>query len=222
MNDANKVFGDRKRTNLLKKAEQRALLSLVEKVPVYISSNSLTAIGGLGSLIVFFSFLLSKYLNAELLLLGIAGLGINWLGDSLDGRVAYYRNTPRKWYGYALDIVMDWFSVVCIGFGYFLYAEGGFESFGFIFVALYGWAILIAQLRYKITGLYTIDSGLVGPTELRVLIAVILVAEVLIRGSMNYLAVVISAALLVVNIIDTLKLLKAGDLRDQQEKKNEH
>jgi phosphatidylserine synthase len=44
--------------------------------------------------------------------MGYFGFAINWFGDSLDGRIAYYRNTPRKWYGFALDCIMDWLSLV--------------------------------------------------------------------------------------------------------------
>ncbi|MBO9584793.1 MAG: CDP-alcohol phosphatidyltransferase family protein [Flavobacterium sp.] len=212
-----RTFSDRKRTNILKRAEQLAIVFLLPKVPKFISPNALTLIGTLGSALIFIAFVLGSYLTNWYLLLGIIGLAINWFGDSLDGRLAYYRNIPRRWYGFALDIIADWISIVLIGFGYYIYAEKYTQILAFAFVSLYGWSIIISQLRYKITNEYTIDSGFVGPTELRFIIALIVIAEVLFRGSIKYLVGLITVILLVINIIDSLKLLKLGDLKDKKQ-----
>jgi len=213
---AQRTFSDRKRTNILKRAEQLTIVFLLPKVPKFISPNLLTLLGTLGSGFVFLAFVLGSYVTNWYLLLGIIGLAINWLGDSLDGRLAYYRNIPRRWYGFALDIIADWIGIVLIGFGYYIYAENGTQIVAFAFVALYGWSIIISQLRYKITNEYSIDSGFVGPTELRFIIAFILILEVLYPGSITYLTGSITILLLIINIIDSFKLLKLGDLRDQK------
>ncbi|WP_276380159.1 CDP-alcohol phosphatidyltransferase family protein [Flavobacterium sp. H4147] len=212
-----RTFSDRKRTNILKRAEQLTIVFLLPKVPKFISPNLLTLIGALGSGLIFLAFVLGAYLTKWYLLLGIMGLVINWLGDSLDGRLAYYRNIPRRWYGFALDIIADWIGIVLIGFGYYIYAENGTQILAFAFVAFYGWSIIISQLRYKITNEYTIDSGFVGPTELRFIIALILIIEVIFDGSITYLAGSITAILFVINIIDSLILLKLGDLKDKNQ-----
>jgi len=212
-----RTFSDRKRTNILKKAEQSTIVFLLPKVPKFISPNLLTLIGALGSGCVFLAFVLGSYVRNGYLLLGIIGLAINWLGDSLDGRLAYYRNIPRRWYGFALDIIADWIGIVLIGFGYYIYAENDTHVIAFAFVALYGWSIIISQLRYKITNEYSIDSGFVGPTELRFIIAFILIAEVLFHGSITYLAGLITVILFVINVIDSFKLLKLGDLKDKNQ-----
>lgn len=213
-----RVFADRERTNILRKGEQSLILFLLKKVPAWVSPNIMTGIGMFGSLIVFSAFILAHFYDRNYLLLGILGFFINWLGDSLDGRLAYYRETPRKWYGFALDIIMDWLSIILIGFGYYFYAEGFTQILAFLFVVLYGWSMIISQLRYKITGHYQIDSGRLGPTELRVIISIILIAETFIEGSITYFAVAVVALLLTINIIDTFKLLKAGDAKDREEK----
>jgi phosphatidylglycerophosphate synthase len=214
---AQRTFSDRKRTNILKRAEQLTIVFLLPKVPKFITPNILTLIGSLGSALVFLAFFLGAYIANWYLLLGIIGLAINWLGDSLDGRLAYYRNIPRRWYGFALDIIADWIGIVLIGFGYYIYAENGTQIVAFAFVALYGWSIIISQLRYKITNEYSIDSGIVGPTELRFIIALILITEVVYPGSITYLAGLITILLLVINIIDSIKLLKLGDLKDKHQ-----
>ncbi|MFH7001773.1 CDP-alcohol phosphatidyltransferase family protein [Flavobacterium bizetiae] len=212
-----RTFSDRKRTNILKRAEQLTIVFLLPKVPKFISPNALTLMGTLGSGLVFLAFVLGVYVTNWYLLLGIVGLGINWLGDSLDGRLAYYRNIPRRWYGFALDIIADWIGIVLIGFGYYIYAQNGTQIIAFAFVAFYGWSIIISQLRYKITNEYSIDSGFVGPTELRFIIAFILIIEVLFHGSIAYLAGLISIVLFIINVIDSLKLLQLGDLRDKNQ-----
>ncbi|MBZ4044513.1 CDP-alcohol phosphatidyltransferase family protein [Flavobacterium hibisci] len=212
-----RTFSDRKRTNILKSAEQATIAFLLPKVPKFISPNVLTLIGTLGSGLIFLAFVLGTYVTNWYLLLGIIGLIINWLGDSLDGRLAYYRNIPRRWYGFALDIIADWIGIVLIGFGYYIYAQNGTQIVAFAFVALYGWSIIISQLRYKITNEYSIDSGFVGPTELRFIIAFILITEVLYPGSIAYSAGLITILLLAINIIDSIKLLKLGDLKDKSQ-----
>ncbi len=213
-----KLFKDRKRTNILLKPEQQFISFLVKKVPSYISPNILTAIGIFGSVLVLLGFTLAHYDSKYFLLLCILGLFINWLGDSLDGRIAYYRNIPRKWFGFSLDIVMDWIGTVLIGLGYFLYAKDEYELIAFLFVVLYGWSMIISQLRYKITNVYTIDAGLVGPTEVRVIIALIIAIEILFVNTMQYFTGTICVILFIINYLDTKKLLKLGDDRDAAEK----
>ena len=213
-----KLFQDRKRTNILSVPEQRLISYLVPKIPNWISSDGLTAIGFFGAVMILGSFLLAEYVHVNYLLLGVLGFFVQWFGDSLDGRIAFYRNKSRKWYGFALDVIMDWVSTVIIGLGYVFYAPGDFKYLGFALVALYGWAMIISQLRYLITGHYTIDAGLLGPTEIRVIISAVFILEVIIPGSINYSVLLICIALFFINSIDTKKLLDLGDVRDAEEK----
>ncbi len=213
-----KLFADRKRTNVLSEPEQRFITYLLPKIPNWISSDGLTAIGFLGSAMILVSFLLAEYVSVYYLLLGIVGFFVQWFGDSLDGRIAFYRNKSRKWYGFALDIIMDWVSTVLIGLGYVLYAPGDYKYSGFALVAMYGWAMIISQLRYKIIDKYTIDAGLVGPTEIRVIISLVLLMEIFITFSINYSVIGICVILFFINLGDTKKLLAMGDDRDKAEK----
>jgi len=208
----------RKRTNLLRGPEQRAIAWLVQKVPAWMSSDMLSAIGFFGSFMVFGSFLMAGWLTRPLLLLGVAGFLISWLGDSLDGRLAYYRGIPRKWYGFTLDITIDWLSILLIGAGFIIYVDGPWELAGYFFVVMYGWEIILALIRYRITNEYSIDSGIMSPTEVRIIVSAILVVEVIWPGSMQYVSVVLCVVLLVVNILDSYKLLGIADRKDQEEK----
>jgi len=85
-------------------------------------------------------------------------------------------------------------------------------------VVMYGWEMLTTLLRYKITGKYSIDSGLFGPTEVRIVISLILIIEVIFKGSILYISSIVTAILFLMNIIDTRKLLKLADECDIREK----
>ncbi|HRZ41643.1 MAG TPA: CDP-alcohol phosphatidyltransferase [Bacteroidales bacterium] len=212
----------RHRTNMLKVPEQALLAWLVKRIPLRITPDMLTIIGFCGSILVAGSFILGSLYNRELLLLGVLGFAVNWFGDSLDGRVAYYRNTPRKWYGFSLDITVDWITVIIIGSGFIIYTWGFGKWLGFSFVVMYGWSMITALLRYKVTDKYSIDSGRLGPTEVKVLLSLILIAEVIFTGSILYLAALGCIALLVVNVLETRKLLMMADDRDRAEKQRQN
>ncbi len=212
------ISANRERTNVLRKSEQATIAFLVKHIPAWVTSNMLTAIGFLGNVITFLSFVLAAYVDINFLLLGTLGYAINWFGDSLDGRIAYYRQKSRKWYGFALDMTIDWLGIILMGLGFVVYIDGPWEIVGFVFVVMYGWEMITTLLRYKITGKYSIDSGLFGPTEVRIVISMILILEVLFKGSIMYISAIATLILFVINTIDTQKLLKLADERDILEK----
>lgn len=212
------IAEDRNRTNLFKNSEQKFIAYLVQRMPNWLSSDMLTAIGFSGSIITFASFLLAFYVHPTFLLLGVLGYFVCWFGDSLDGRIAYYRHIPRKWYGYSLDITVDWLGVILIGLGFVVYVDGPWELVGFGFVVLYGWEMITTTVKYKITGKYSIDSGIFGPTEVRIILSLILIVEVIFHNSIQYISLVTTLLLLVSNFIDTNKLLKIADECDRKEK----
>lgn len=217
--DVRKVISeDRERTNILRNAEQKTIAFLVTRIPEWLSSDMLTGIGFFGNTLTFLSFILATYVNTYYLLLGILGYAISWFGDSLDGRIAYYRHKSRKWYGYALDITVDWLGIVLMGLGFVVYVDGPWEIIGFAFVVMYGWEMITTLVRYKITGKYSIDSGLFGPTEVRIVISLILALEVISKGSILYISSIVTFILFIMNIIDTKKLLKLADEFDIKEK----
>lgn len=215
----NIIAKDRKRTNILKNSEQKLIAYLVQKIPSWINSDGLTAIGFFGNVLVASSIVMGAFFSRYWLLMTIAGFIINWFGDSLDGRIAYYRNNPRKWYGFSLDITVDWVGTILIGLAYMIYAEGAWKYLGFLFVVLYGWQMITAQLRYKVGGQYSIDSGIFGPTEVRIILGAIITLEVFIPHSIYYLTTFATAFLLYSNFVEVRKLLKIANQRDIEEKR---
>jgi len=212
------IATDRERTNVLLSLEQKTIAFLVQRIPARITPDMLTAVGFTGNIIVSLSFVLGAFFNPLWLLLGVAGFMISWFGDSLDGRLAYYRHTPRKWFGFTLDLTIDWLGTFLIGLGFVIYASGLAKLLGLVFVVFYGWEIMTTLIRYKITGRYSIDSGLFGPTEVRVLISLIMIIELIWRGSITWFAAVACLALFIFNIRDSRILLKLALAKDEEER----
>ena len=212
----NSIQSDRKRTNILKNAEYTTISFLCKHMPSWVTSDMLTAFGVLGAVVVFMGLQLGLVYKSYLLL-SVLGLAIHWFGDSLDGRLAYYRKSPRKWYGWALDVNADWLATVIIGLGFYFYFTF-YNWIAFIFVVAYGGAMIVALLRYKISDKYAIDSNNLGPTELRIILAAVLLAEIFIPHALMTFGFIGSLLLIIMNTMDTIEVLKAGDFRDEQDK----
>ena len=208
------ISQDRKRTNILHDHELSLIAYLVERLPKWMTSNMLTSIGLMGNILVGLLMFIASIYGPIWLLLTPLAFFITWFGDSLDGRLAYYRGTPRKWFGFCLDIVVDWLGIIAIGLGYYSYVAPGWKLIGFIFVVLYGAEMIISQLRYKVTDKYSIDSGLLGPTEVRIILALLFCSEFFITGSIHWIGLAVSIVLLIAFFTDFRQLLQLADQRD--------
>lgn len=210
----------RVRKNVLKESEKQVIQYLCSKLPSWVTPDILTYTGIGGSLVVMLgliaAFLYSKYF----LLVSILGFAIHWFGDSLDGRLAYYRNIPRKWYGWALDINADWISICIIGMGFYFYFPSPYKALAFLFVVSYGGSMILALLEYKINNQYVIDKAQLGPTELRIIICLVLLVEIYVSNALLVFAGVGSVALLTLNLLHTRSVLMEGDKLDVKEKRN--
>ncbi len=210
------VFSDRERSNILKKWESQWILFLCQKMPPWMTPNRLTLIGVLGSGVVMLGLWLG-HLSRAFLLVSILGLAIQWFGDSLDGRLAYYRNIARKWYGFSLDILADWFSMFIITIGFYIYLPE-YKLVAFVYLLGYGALMLISLLRYKINDSYSIDAFQLGPTEMRIILAILLIIEMFRANTLLQIAVVGAFVLAILVLVALRNLLKLADERDWQEK----
>src|SRR3989441_1488388 len=158
----------REMTFLLAEPERRILLRLAARVPRAIHSNHLTALGTFGAAGAGAAYALTHYSPSWLWVASLM-LGINWLGDSLDGTLARVRGTQRPKYGYYLDHVVDAFSTTVIGLGIGLspYVDLGL-ALGLVVVYL---ALSInVYLESSVFGVFKISYGHIGPTEVRLLL----------------------------------------------------
>jgi len=197
--------------------EQPVLLYICRLMPAWVSPDILTTVGFAGSIMVALGFIVAK-VNVAYLFISVAGFFVQWFGDSLDGRLAYYRHTPRKWYGFALDVCVDWVSIALITFGLFYFLPSAYRFLAFTLMITYGWSMMMALLKFKITNQYAIDIGYFGPTELRIAICMGLLIEIMWPGSLMVFAIIVNVLLVFINLKDFYWLLQAGNLRDKLEK----
>lgn len=199
-----------KRTNdiLLGPLERPALAFLAKHMPKWVSSDMLTVVGLLGSILAGVSYaMVGRGTSAEgspWLWLASLGFVINWFGDSLDGTLARYRNLSRPNYGYYVDHAVDGITSLLIFTGIGL---SGMVNFEIALIALSCWLLLMLQvfLKTHVTGVFEMTSIKLGPTEVR-LIAIILNTVVFFVGAGKTLFEVSVASRLIPVNIGTLVL----------------
>lgn len=152
---------------LLGPLERPTLKWLAAHMPAWVTPDTCTVVGVLGSLVVAASYLLSGY-DRNFLWLASLGFVINWLGDSLDGTLARHRHIERPIYGFFVDHVVDAFSVSVI-----LLALGltPYVNFTIACLTLIAYLLLsvLVFVRTSAVGEFKISYGKLGPTEIRLL-----------------------------------------------------
>ena len=98
--------------------ERRALSFLAGRTPAWVSPDLLTIIGLAGAVLTGASYCLTR-LDTGFLWLASLGVGVNWLGDSMDGTLARHRRIERPRFGFFVDHTVDALSVtlILLGFG---------------------------------------------------------------------------------------------------------
>ncbi|MGH2966484.1 MAG: CDP-alcohol phosphatidyltransferase family protein [Solirubrobacterales bacterium] len=108
-------------------------------------------------------------------------LVVHWLGDSLDGTLARVRHIERPTYGYYLDHLVDAMSTAAIGIGLGL-SPFMLLSVGTLIVVVYLVLSINVYLESYAFGRFSIGYGLLGPTELRLILIALNVALALHLG----------------------------------------
>jgi archaetidylinositol phosphate synthase len=158
-------------TSLLSDVEKKVLVWLAHRMPRFVNSDHLTALGLAAMLGTGLSYWLSATHAVAGLLLATVCLGLNWFGDSLDGTLARVRNKLRPRYGFYVDHVVD-----MVGSFFLL---GGLALSGYMSTPVAA-GLLIAFFMLSINsylatytlGTFRISFGGFSPTELRILLAV--------------------------------------------------
>jgi phosphatidylglycerophosphate synthase len=156
--------------SMLAATEKKTLLWLANRLPLWINSDHLTALGLL-ALMLAGGFYAGAKVNPLFLALATLCLFVNWFGDSLDGTLARVRNRQRPRYGFYVDHVTD-----AIG-AFFL--MGGLALSGYIHPAV-AISMLVAFLLLSIEvflatytlGAFHLSFWGFGPTEIRILLAI--------------------------------------------------
>jgi phosphatidylglycerophosphate synthase len=160
---------DHKRVNdiLLGPLERPALQFFARNMPAWVTPDKLTTFGLFGSVVIFASYLLTRY-NPAFLWLASLGFVINWFGDSLAGTLARYRNIQRPIYGFFVDHSLDAASetMIFIGLGLSPYVR-----LDLALLALVGYLLMsiLVYIRTCVDGVFKISYSKLGPTEVRLL-----------------------------------------------------
>jgi archaetidylinositol phosphate synthase len=152
-------------------AEKRLLIWLAHRMPAWVNSDHLTALGLLGNALAGVAYALAGRNPTWLHVVNLC-LFVNWFGDSLDGTVARVRNRLRPRYGFYVDHLVDAFGALFLLVGL---AASGLVSER-IALALLVTYFLFSINMYLATcslGVFKLSYGLFGGTELRILLAVV-------------------------------------------------
>jgi phosphatidylglycerophosphate synthase len=149
--------------------EKKALVWLAARTPAWINPDHLTALGLLAMLLAGVAYRFSAETPALLHVVNVA-LAVNWLGDSLDGSLARFRERCRPRYGFYVDHLVDALGA--------LFLLGGLALSGYmservalcLLIAYFLVSINIYLATYTL-GVFKISFGPVGGTELRLLLA---------------------------------------------------
>src|SRR4029450_13291567 len=114
--EAKGVEAEREPNFLFARLERRFLPWLAGKLPRWVLSDDLTAIGVLAAVATCAASQLSNEASAWLWAASPL-LVVQWLGDSLDGTLARVRQIQRSKYGFYLDHLVDAVSTPAVGIG---------------------------------------------------------------------------------------------------------
>jgi archaetidylinositol phosphate synthase len=169
MND-NPCMHVREYGGLLEVPEKKALLWLARRIPRWINSDHLTLLG-LGSMLTAGAGYWAASRNKYALILVVFSLAANWLGDSLDGTLARFRNCQRPRYGYYVDHVIDLFGTAALLCGL---ALSGYMNHLIAIALLATFALVEAEvfLATHVRQVFQLSRFCIGPTELRIILSI--------------------------------------------------
>lgn len=149
-------------------AERKSLLWLAAHTPEWINPDHLTLLGFVSQVMAGASYAFARW-NPAWLLACIGFLALNWLGDSLDGTLARFREKQRPRYGFYVDHMMDSVGGTCLMCG--LALSGYMDRY--VAMGLLVFFLLLSIQSYLAT--YTLKEFRLsfwrfGPTELRILL----------------------------------------------------
>jgi len=150
--------------------ERRILLWLARRIPDALAIDHLTVLGFGAQILAGVFYALSRW-NKYYLLLATFFIALNWLGDSLDGTLARYRNRLRPRYGFYVDHMADTFGAVFLMSGL---ALSGFLHWQVAIGMLVAFLVLSIEsyLTTYTLGKFRMSYALVGPTEIRILLMI--------------------------------------------------
>jgi archaetidylinositol phosphate synthase len=156
--------------SLTAKLEQTALRWLASRTPERIGPDHLTALGFAAQLLAGVSYAMARR-NKYALLLVVAFIAVNWLGDSLDGTLARHRGKLRPRYGFYVDHVVDTFGATFLVAGLAVSKYMHWQVAAAMLVAFLVLSVETYLASYTLHE-FRLAHGFFGPTELRILLII--------------------------------------------------
>ena len=139
-------------------------------MPAFINSDHLTGLALAAMFLAGVSYWVSsRYPMA--LFLAVFALAMNWFGDSLDGTLARVRGHQRPRYGFYVDHILDTLGILFVLGGLALSGHMAPGVAAAFLIAYYVLSIEIYLATYCI-GTFQMSFWKLGPTELRILLAI--------------------------------------------------
>ena len=136
--------------------EKKGLLWLAARTPAGINSDHLTLLGFAAQFLVV-SYAMARW-NRYALLAATFFIAINWLGDSLDGTLARFRNQQRPRYGFYVDHIIDTFGAAFLMCGL---ATSGYLHWGvaiaMLIIFLISIEVYLASYTLVLMGYRSVD-----------------------------------------------------------------
>lgn len=156
--------------SVLAEAEKRTLIWIARRLPPWINSDHLSALGLLAMAGAGASFWAAGSHPGVGAALVVLCLLLNWFGDSLDGTVARVRDQQRPRYGYYVDHVIDLAGTALL-FGGLAASSYMSPLVATLVVAAFFLVSAETYLATHARGVFKMAFMGVGPTELRILLA---------------------------------------------------
>lgn len=156
--------------SILAAPEKRVLEWIARRLPRRVTADHLTTVGAAAMAGAGAAFAAAGTNDRALALVPVF-LALNWFGDSLDGTVARVRQQQRPRYGFYIDHVVDVVNATVLFGGM---ALSGLVTPWIAGALLVGYLLLCAEsfLATHALGVFRISFSWVGPTELRILLAI--------------------------------------------------
>jgi archaetidylinositol phosphate synthase len=150
--------------------EKRFLVWLAQRMPRWVHSDHLTGLA-LGAMVLAGAGYWLLRWDTRAVWLVVGALALNWFGDSLDGTLARVRRVERPRYGYYVDHVLDIVGTTLLLGGL---ALSGYMSPVIALCVLVAYLLVTGEVFLATTtrGVFKMSSFGIGPTELRILLAI--------------------------------------------------
>ena len=149
-------------------SERRLLQWMAGRMPRWVTSDQLTALGFCAQIGAGVCYALSSHVRWALPLVCLCVV-LNWFGDSMDGTLARVRGQQRPRYGFYVDHVVDIFGALAMMTGLCFSGLVHWQIATSMLVAF----LLLSAESYLATytlGRFEMSQGVFGPTEIRILL----------------------------------------------------